>query len=57
LPVPPLDETDYWLELLKALDFIDDKSFQSINADCTDLLKLLTSSIKTAKKRHLSFNC
>lgn len=43
-------ETEYWLELLHEADYIDDTSFESISADCNALLKLLTSSIKTAKK-------
>lgn len=42
-------ETGYWLELLHQSEYIDDTSFKSISADCSELLKLLTSSIKTAK--------
>lgn len=42
-------ETEYWLELLYESEYIDNSSFQSISADCSELLKLLTSSIKTAK--------
>jgi len=45
------NETDYWLELLKATDFIDEKAFNSINADCVELLKLLTSSVNTSKSK------
>ena len=43
------NETEYWLELLYQSDFIDEKQFASINADCSELLKLLTSITKTAK--------
>ncbi|MDX9865182.1 MAG: four helix bundle protein [Anaerolineaceae bacterium] len=43
-------ETGYWLELLKETDFISESQFESINADCTELIKLLTSIIKTTKK-------
>jgi four helix bundle protein len=43
-------ETRYWLELLKETDFISENQFESINADCTELIKLLTSIIKTTKK-------
>lgn len=42
-------ETEYWLELLHESDYIDDKSFDSIYADCQELLKLLSSITKTQK--------
>jgi four helix bundle protein len=42
-------ETEYWLELLHNSDLIDDKAFDSINSDCTELLKMLTSIVKTSK--------
>lgn len=45
-------ETEYWLELLHQSDFIDDKAFNSINADCTELIKLLTSIVKTSRSRY-----
>jgi four helix bundle protein len=45
------NETQYWLELLKDSEFIDEKVFQSINDDCLELIKILTSSIKTCKQR------
>jgi four helix bundle protein len=44
------NETIYWLELLKATDYISSKEFESINADAVELIKMITSSIKTAKK-------
>ena len=44
------DETLYWLELLKATDFISDNEFQSISNDNTELLKMLKSSILTVKQ-------
>ena len=43
------NEREYWIELLQHSDYIDDKSSQSIHADLTELLKLLTSIIKTSK--------
>lgn len=43
------NETDYWLTLLHESDYINDIAFQSIQADCTELIKLLTSIIKTSK--------
>jgi len=43
-------ETGYWLELLKETDYIGENQFQSVNTDCIELIKLLTSIIKTTKK-------
>ena len=43
-------ETEYWLELLHDTDYISDEQFESLNADCSELLKILTSIIKTSKK-------
>ena len=44
-------ETLYWLELLHDSDIIEDAHFQSIYNDATELMKLLTSSIKTMKSK------
>jgi len=44
------DETLYWLELLKATDFISESEFQSIYSEATELLKMLRSAIITSKK-------
>lgn len=40
-------ETHYWLELLHETDYLTDKEFESLESDCTELLKLLTASAKT----------
>lgn len=45
------NETLYWLMLLKDSDFIDEKSFVSIQKDCTELIRLLVSIVKTSKTR------
>ena len=45
------NESEYWLELLHQSDYIDDKGFQSISSDLKEILRLLTSIIKTAKKK------
>lgn len=42
-------ETDYWIELLKATDYIDEKMYKSISEDCIELIKILISTIKTSK--------
>ena len=47
------DETIYWLELLKETDYLNDKEFESINTEATELLKMLRSAIITSKKNHL----
>lgn len=44
------NETLYWLELLNQTKFIDDIQFKSLNEDAIELMKMLTASIKTAKK-------
>ena len=42
-------ETEFWLELLHDSTYIDDKSYESIHEECVELIKLLTSIIKTTK--------
>lgn len=43
-------ETLYWLELLHETGFIlDGDSYQSLYTDCEELIRILVSSIKTAK--------
>lgn len=50
IAVKEANETIYWLSLLKDTDYIDEKSYISISADGTELIKLLTASIITSKK-------
>ncbi len=42
-------ETGYWLELLHESSYIDKASFESIYADCDELIKLLKAITKTQK--------
>ena len=44
-----INETIYWLELLYETQYISKKEFESINADTIEVIKIITSSIKTAK--------
>jgi four helix bundle protein len=44
-----INESIYWLELLKETDFLTNEQFQSINADAVEIIKLLTSIIKSTK--------
>jgi len=42
-------ESEFWLNLFKASDIINEKSFKSLQQDCKELIKLLIAIIKTAK--------
>jgi four helix bundle protein len=42
-------ETIYWLELLKETDYITEAQFTSVQSDAVELIKLLTSILKSAK--------
>ena len=42
-------ETNYWLRLLQATDYLTESEFTSIIADCRELEKILTSIIKTTR--------
>ena len=43
-------ETEYWLELLRDAELVEPvPAFDSICDDCTELIKMLTASVKTAK--------
>ena len=42
-------ETEYWLELLHESEYIEEKTFNSIYADCQELIKLLVAITKTQK--------
>ena len=44
-------ETEYWLELLYETAFLDKSQFDSIYTDNQELLKILTSIIKSANER------
>ena len=44
------DETYYWLKKLRAGDYITEKEFTSMERDNVEIIKLLTSIIKTKKQ-------
>ncbi len=44
-----INESIYWLELLKETDYLTIEQFQSINTDAVEIIKLLTSIIKSVK--------
>ena len=43
-------ETKYWLELLYKTDYLSDSEYNSINSDCLELIKLLSSTIITTRQ-------
>lgn len=44
-------ETIYWLELLHATEYISEEQFNSLYAAAEEVMKMLTSSIMTTRKR------
>ncbi len=44
-----INETIYWLELLNATNYLTKKEFESINKDAVEIIKLITSIIKSTK--------
>ena len=46
------NETMNWLNLLHDTDILSEKEFESMASDCSELIALLVSSIKTVKKNN-----
>jgi four helix bundle protein len=46
------NETDYWISILKDTDYIDLKMFDSLNADCKEIIAMLVATVKTAKTKN-----
>ena len=46
------NETMFWLELLNETKYILTNEFESIHTDAVEIIKMITSSIKTAKTNH-----
>lgn len=44
-----INEVMYWLELLQATNYLSDEQFKSMHKDAEELIKLITSIIKTTK--------
>jgi len=44
-----INETIYWLELLKETEYMTNDQFESINSESIEIIKLITSIIKTTK--------
>lgn len=43
-------ETEYWLELLKETNYINDKMFNSIIEDCKEINRILCATVRTTKE-------
>ena len=46
-----INETIYWLELLCETGYVLKDEFESLNGDAVEIIKMLTSSIKTVKQK------
>ena len=44
------NETEYWIHLLHETQYLEGSEFESVSSNIVELLKLLTSIIKTTKK-------
>ena len=42
-------ETNYWLRLLNAADYLSDVEIKTILADCVEIEKILTTILKSSK--------
>ena len=44
------NETDYWLDILHETDYLSGKEYESIAADCKELIFILTAILKSTKQ-------
>ncbi|WP_310390876.1 four helix bundle protein [Hymenobacter sp.] len=51
-----INEALYWLDLLAATDYLTPQEASSLHSDTLELLKMLTSTLKTAKASLTSTN-
>ena len=45
-------EAEYWLELLYESDYINKSEFESIYADCQELMRLIVATTKTLQNKN-----
>ena len=43
------NESNYWIQMLKAGEYISQKEFDSINFDCEEIIKILAAIVKSSK--------
>ena len=44
-------ETEYWLELLMKTEYLTEKQYKDIDADCSEIAKLLTTIVRSTKNQ------
>nr|WP_299203023.1 four helix bundle protein [uncultured Brumimicrobium sp.] len=44
-----INESIYWLELLRETDYLLEDQFQSIHSDAVEIIKIITAILKTSK--------
>jgi four helix bundle protein len=49
-------ETVYWINLLHDSKYLTTAQFENINTKCAEILKMLTSIIKTTKEKYFTQN-
>ena len=47
-------ETLYWINLIRDSDYLIENSFEQIEEDCNEIIKILTSIILTTKAKYFS---
>lgn len=47
-----INESIYWLELLKETNYLSVTEFEIINKDAIEIIKLITAIIKSSKQNH-----
>jgi len=45
------NETLYWIDNLYCSNYLNDDEYESIHKDCEEIIKLLVTSVKTAKQK------
>jgi len=50
------NETQYWINLMYATNFLDEKQKESIYTDCDEIISILVAIVKTTKRRLIEKN-
>lgn len=50
ISIKECSETLYWLRLLYKTEYITQKQFDSLYAECEELMRMLTAAVKTTKR-------
>ena len=49
-------ESEFWIEVLRDTDYLSSQEAESMLCDCQEILKLLTSIVKSSKEKPI-INC